>query len=237
MDRAEGKEPRKESGEEMIEAEYRSAAVHPEGEPDRHMYAARIVTYGVPDQHGTSWQKGVFTESLERKKPSSVWGHDERRPIGRVVDYRDSDEGLDVIVKMADPEAVPDSKMALSLLDDDIINEFSFRFVRESDETDPDHRGVMRITKARLEEVSPVLVASGTGTKTLAVRSTTRAQATDLLNRVAAGELDAQEALALLVSVSEGRSSEDSPIEVEVRIAEEPLPEWRSSSIDIYERY
>lgn len=187
-------------------AEFRNStggSVRPEGSPEDHLFAARIVSYGPPDDWGTSWKKGVFDESLRTKMPKAVWGHDEKRMIGKVTEYRDSDEGLDVIVKLADFDSVPDAKMAYALLREEIADEFSFRFRRQEEEPDPNHRGVTRITKARLEEVSPVLVASGSGTRTLGVRSssTTRAEATDLLNRVAAGEIDAREALAQLAEM------------------------------------
>ena len=177
--------------------------VRPEGDPEKRMFAARVLNYNQVDDHGTSWAPGVFTDSLRSKKPPAVWSHQANRPIGKVVDYRDSEEGLDVIVQLADFDAVPDARMAHALLRDDIIDQFSFGFHRESDEDDPNNRGVTRITKATMLEVSPVLVASGKGTRTLAVRSTTRAQAADLLGRVAAGEMDAQAALEQLAELRE----------------------------------
>lgn len=177
--------------------------VRPEGDPDKRLFAARVLNYGPVDDHGTSWAPGVFAESLRSKKPPAVWSHQANRPIGKVVDYRDSSEGLDVIVQLADFEAVPDARMAHALLRDEIIDQFSFGFQRQDEEPDPSQRGAVRITKATMLEVSPVLVASGKGTRTLAVRSTTRAQATELLNQVANGELDPQTALEQLAELQE----------------------------------
>jgi HK97 family phage prohead protease len=182
-------------------------------DPERGLFAARIVSYGPVDSHGTSWAPGVFAESLRTKLPVAVWSHDWHRPIGKVVEYRDSAEGLDVVVQMADGADVPDARMARSLLKDRIIDQYSFGFLRQADEPDPTNPGAVRITKARIDEISPVLVASGKGTGTLAVRShITRDAADTLIQRVASGELDAAEALRLL-----GTQRAEAPTGIEVR--------------------
>src|SRR5215213_11066370 len=111
----------------------------------RRQFRARICNYGVPDTYRTSWAPGVFTRSLEKKLPTAVWSHNWDRPIGKVIDFSDGPDGLDVTVEMADPEHVPDARMAISLIDDGIIDQYSFAFVRESEEDDDNHRGVTRI--------------------------------------------------------------------------------------------
>lgn len=138
---------------------------------DPRTFEARICNYGVVDSKGTSWAPGVFTRSLESGLPKAVWSHDWQRPIGQVTGYTDSAEGLDVTVQLADFDAVPDARMAHSLLSDGIIDNFSFGFYRDKDEPDPQHRGAKLVTQATIKEVSPVLVGSVPGTRTLAVRS------------------------------------------------------------------
>jgi HK97 family phage prohead protease len=180
-------------------------------DPEKRVYAARILNYNQVDSHGTSWAPGVFEESLQRKLPKSVWSHDPRRPIGKVIGYHDDGTGLDVLVQYADPDAVPDARMAHSLQKDGIIDEYSFAFLRQDDEPDPDNPGAVRITKADIREVSPVLVGSGKGTGTLGVRSDAtlnRADADELLRRVAIGELDARTALQELASKREAPTVE-----------------------------
>lgn len=175
--------------------------IKPHGDPEKHVYAARILNYNIPDSHGTSWAPGVFEEDLRTSLPKSVWSHDPRRPIGKVVGYNDDGTGLDVLVQYANLDAVPDARMAHSLQEDGIIDEYSFAFLRQDVEPDPDNPGVIRITKAKIREVSPVLVASGVGTGTIGVRSDptmNRAEADELLRRVAVGELDARQALVEL---------------------------------------
>lgn len=177
-----------------------SGGVTPHGDPKDHVYVARVLTYNKVDSHGTSWAPGVFSEHLRTGLPVSVWSHDSRRPIGKVVEYRDTEEALDVFVKYANLDAVPDARMAHSLQEDGIIDQYSFAFTRLKDEPCP-NGGERRITKAKIHEVSPVLVASGQGTGTLGVRSDqtlNRAEADDLLRRVALGELDARSALEQL---------------------------------------
>lgn len=167
----------------------------------KHLLAARVTNYDVEDTHGTVWAPGVFSESLRGKSPVMVWSHDWQRPIGKVTDHRDSSEGLDVIGEFADFDAVPDARMAHALLKSGIITQFSFGFVR-TDGSNPGERG--RITSAQLDEISPVLVGSVPGTKTLAVRSgqqVDRGVADSLLERVSRGEISAADALNELASV------------------------------------
>lgn len=164
-------------------------------------FRARVCNYNVPDSYRTSWAPGVFSRSLTNKLPKAVWSHDWNRPIGKVVDYIDGPDGLDVEVQFADFDAVPDARMAHSLLKDGIIDNFSFGFVRKADEPDPDHRGVTRITDVDLDEISPVLVGSVPGTHTLSVRSAEQIpaqQAADILVKFGAGELDLADALTSL---------------------------------------
>lgn len=192
----------------------------------RRQFTARVCNYGVPDTYRTSWAPGVFTRSLEKKLPTAVWSHNWDRPIGKVIEYNDSDEGLDVTVEMADPEAVPDARMAISLIDDGIINQYSFAFERRGEEPDEEHRGVTRITEASLDEVSPVLVGSVPGTRTLSVRSDEsipRKEAADLLVKFSQGEIDLADALVALKTFSAGTGEGPAPVEPE-KVEKEEAP-------------
>jgi HK97 family phage prohead protease len=154
-----------------MELEYRSVEVRFD-QTDENVFSARVCNYDVPDQHKTSWAPGVLTESLRAKLPKVVWSHDWRRPIGRVTSYTEQADGLDAHARFADPDKVPDARMAKSLLGDEIFDEWSFGFRRQADEPDPAHKGVTRITRATLQEISPVLSGSVPGTRTLSVRAT-----------------------------------------------------------------
>ena len=72
----------------------------------RHEVEARICSWGVADRHGSVWSRGCFDRSLARELPVVCLHHDMSRPVGRVVEPRDSPSGLDVTIKMADTRAV-----------------------------------------------------------------------------------------------------------------------------------
>ncbi len=145
---------------------------------DRHTVEARILTYNRSDNHGSVWTPGVFAKSLAERLPPVCWGHDQKRPIGRVTSYRDGTDALDVTIKMADPGSVPDARMAWSMLTDGIIDAWSVGFngaqvmpvpssQRSAYGSNP-AREV--ISSARLGEISAVANASVPGTATLALR-------------------------------------------------------------------
>lgn len=180
------------------------------GDDGRHYFTARICNYGVPDTYRTSWAPGVFADSLKRKLPTAVFAHQWDRPIGKVVSYEEHSDGLDVTVRMSDLDANPDAKRMYHHLKDREIEEFSFAFVRSGEEPDPVHAGVVRITQASLDEVSPVLVGSVPGTKTLSVRSgesVPKDTAADLLVKFSTGEIDLAEALTALKQTSTGEGA------------------------------
>jgi HK97 family phage prohead protease len=144
-------------------------------------FTARVVKYNTADHHGSVWRPAVFRASLERSLPVSCWSHDLSRPIGRAVDYEDSGRHLDTHVRLADPDDVPDARMARSLLKDKIVDGFSFTFDRHQKGTLPVPREQRSsygslparelVVGADLIEISPVVAPSGLGTGLLAIRS------------------------------------------------------------------
>jgi HK97 family phage prohead protease len=160
-------------------------------------FTARVLSYGKADHHQSVWRRGVFAKSLARSMPTSCWSHDLSRPIGKAVDANDTAQGLDVRVKLADPEAVPDAKMARSLLADGIISQFSFTFDRHPGATlaipreQRNNYGPLParefIVGADLVEISPVVAASGVDTKLLSVRAKSRGA---MIDRNLDGELE-----------------------------------------------
>jgi len=173
----------------------------------KHTFSAVVMRWDSPDTYGTTFRRGAFTESMETRKPAVLWGHDWRSPVAKVTSYSDTAEGLVITGEFADFEAVPEARKAHALLKDGIIGDFSVGFSRESVEDDPNHRGVTRITKANLPEVSIVLEASVPGTKLLSVRTPESNNdndfTADVLARLAAGDITREAALDELANPPE----------------------------------
>lgn len=177
-------------------------------DPEGKTFEAVVLRYNVVDDYDTRFRPGVFAESLAQRLPRICWAHRWDEPLGRYVDFRDTDTELTLIGEFDDFEAVPRAKQASAQLRSRTIDQFSVGFMRlASEDVDPEEvmgqRGVVDITKGQLDEVSLVLVGAVPGTKLLAVRSGGTATVdTDALveiaKRKAAGELTDAEAQAAL---------------------------------------
>jgi HK97 family phage prohead protease len=174
-------------------------------------FTARAVQYGVADTYNTSWQRGVFADSLEQRMPPVVWGHDWNDPVGRTVSYRDSDGGLDIDVELDDFDAVPRARQAYAQLKSGTMSQFSFAFKRAQEEPDPKIRGCTRIVKADVDEFSIVLVGSVPGTHVKSMRTADGTidskTVVDVMTRFAGGGLDLVDALTELRSAAAGKAA------------------------------
>lgn len=130
----------------------------------------RIVTYGVRDSYGTSWNPAVFKRSIDEGPISAVFAHESNRPIGVVTDFRDDGKHLDGRLEFLDFDAVPDARMAYTAMKQKAYRGVSFGFERRVEEDDKEIRDTIRIMDADLIEISPVLRAAVPGSKVLAVR-------------------------------------------------------------------
>jgi HK97 family phage prohead protease len=183
---------------------YRAGEIRVAG--DGHTVEAVVLAYNVIDDYNTRFRPGCFTESLEARLPRMVWAHRWDDPVGRWVDYKDTQTELTLIGELDDFDAVPRARQASAQLASGTIDQFSVGFVREADElVDPEDvdgaRGVYDIVKAQLDEASLVLVGAVPGTKLLAVRSGLMVPETavvDLAKKVQAGEMTKEEAKVAL---------------------------------------
>lgn len=136
---------------------------------------ARVLNYDVLDDYGTMFAPGCFAESLAQRLPTFAWSHDWAEPIGRAVSYDDTADGLTIEFELDDPAAVPRAAQALEQLRSGTLSEFSVGFRRLADEEVPaeavgGRRGVYRITKGQLDEVSVVLRGAVPGTALVGMR-------------------------------------------------------------------
>lgn len=181
-----------------IRAEIRA----PEDKPG--LFEAVVMRYGTVDDYDTVFDPGVFAKSLETRLPRLTWGHNWAELIGRVVDYKDTDETLTVVGQLSDFDAVPRARQAYAQMLDGTIDNFSVGFRRNSTrEVD----GRTHFTESTLDEVALVLAGAVPDTELVAVRSIglpvsrRRVDETlviDLGKQVAAGSLTHAEALAAL---------------------------------------
>lgn len=169
-------------------------------------FEALVVVYGILDDYGTIFDPGCFTESIEARLPRITWAHSWSEPLGRYVDFRDSDEGLTLIGEFDDFDAVPRARQAYAQLLSGTIDQFSVGF-HSIDRYEED--GVVHFRKVGLDEVALVLVGAVPGTKLLAVRSSIGVREVpedlviDLAKQVARGDLT-QEAAKVAIDLAAG---------------------------------
>lgn len=169
-------------------------------------FIARAIRYNVVDDYKTIWTPGTFTESMQTRMPRIAWAHSWQDPIGVYKEVvADTPDHLDLLGKLSDFEAVPRARQAYAQMQDGTIDNFSVGFGRQDwvqaqdlDAADKRAGASERMTRATLDEVSPVLVGAVPGTALLAVRSARGKVDLDavveLARRVKAGDLTVDEA-------------------------------------------
>jgi HK97 family phage prohead protease len=146
---------------------------------ERHTVDARVLSYRQADTFGTVWDPGCLSDSLKAGNPVILAHHDVSRPIGKVLSHRDSSDGLELTIQMADLDSVPDARTAFSLMRDNVISGWSVGFQRNKwDPVPNDQRSAFGSNPAKefmrsafLKEVSCVAMPSVPGTATLAMRA------------------------------------------------------------------
>lgn len=172
-------------------------------------FEAVVVTYGVLDSYDTIFDAGCFAASLEKRMPRITWAHDWSEPLGRYIDFKDSDTNLTLIGEFDDFDAVPRARQAYAQLKSGTIDQFSVGFSRIATREDDEHR--THFTEAELDEAALVLRGAVPDTKLVSVRShsglsVVRQVPIDLVvelgKKIAAGEMSHEEAEAALTLAS-----------------------------------
>ncbi len=125
---------------------------------------------GPPDLHGDIIQRGAFQESLTEHEaagttPAMLFGHSSSEPIGKWVQIRETDAGLEVIGQLA--MGVQKAQEALELAEMGALGlSIGFRPI-----TQKAHQGGNLITKVYLGEVSVVGLAANSRARITSVKS------------------------------------------------------------------
>jgi HK97 family phage prohead protease len=171
------------------------------------------VTYDRLDTYKTVWTKGVFADSVATRAPRMCWAHDWRDPIGKLTDWQDGDTHPTAVFRLDEFDDVPRARQAFAQIRSGTIDNFSVGFERIEDRAEEDSEkrwGVpdaVRILRATLDEVSPVLVGSVPGTATIGTRSgdgvtIARTEFLGLVRNLRDGEMTLDEALKVLHEVA-----------------------------------
>jgi phage head maturation protease len=195
--------------------EYRTVTAPEVRVADEHKRQVEVIpiTYNRLDTYRTVWEPGVFADSVERRPPTYAWAHDWRDPIGHLIDWQDGPEHPRCLFQLDDFDAVPRARQAFAQLKSGTMRDHSVGFERLEDapEADSEKRwGVpdaVRILRADLDEVSPVLRGSVPGTATIGVRSPAatiaRTEFLGLVRSLRDGDMTLEEALSCLRDVDE----------------------------------
>lgn len=198
-------------------AEFRAT---PDGVEGR--FEAIVLRYQVLDDFETKFAKGVFNESMDKRMPRIVWGHDWRQVLGRWTQYKEVGNTLRMTGQFDDFDAVPMARQAFHQLVSGTVDQFSVGFV-PTEWTDGKEEGsdreVRTFIKGRLDEVSLVLVGAVPDTELLSVRSglklivrqplISKEAAADVLLRLHLGEVDLADALMELKSMEVTKNDDD----------------------------
>jgi HK97 family phage prohead protease len=150
------------------------------------------------DTYETTFSPDAFRASFEAELPVICWQHKHDEPLGRAVRAQALPHHNEVVGRFSDFGAVPLAHRAYTQIADGSLPGVSFGFERQAEEPHPDHRGATRITRARMQEVSPVTFPSIPGAKATGVRQEQHMEIQTILDLVDREIVEPHEARAML---------------------------------------
>lgn len=144
---------------------------------------ADVMKYNTVDDYRTTFDPGCFSDSLEQRMPRILWAHNPVDPIGQWTDAEDTRDRLRLaglldlqMIPNTQTPAVPSAHRAWAQMESRTIDQFSVGFLRQGEDRQRfKGSGVVAITKALLDEASPVLIGSVPGAQLVSVRQALRA--------------------------------------------------------------
>lgn len=125
-------------------------------------------TFGNIDHQDDIIKKGAFANSLKVREPKVLLQHDMKRPIGKVIDIREDDNGLYVKTQLAIKTI--DGRDAFEHLKAGTLDRMSIGYMVKQAEYDTD-RGVRIIKEAELYEFSLVTIPVNDEAKVTGVKN------------------------------------------------------------------
>lgn len=163
-------------GSRMTRVQHTLIRATPDGVEGR--FTADVLTYDVLDDYDTEFAPGTFDESMSKRMPRIVWGHDWRQVLGKWTQHEsvkvDGLQKLRLTGELDDFDAVPMARQAWAQMESGTIDQFSVGFVPTAWEDRQDEtlkRVVRRFTKGRLDEVSLVLLGAVPETALVGMRA------------------------------------------------------------------
>jgi HK97 family phage prohead protease len=185
--------------------EYRAA---PESvkiaDESKHQVVIDAPVYGVVDDYRTAWKPGVFSASIDNRKPSLLWSHDWKDPIGAFHDAEERPDRLRIVYQLDDFDAVPRARQAFAQAKSGTIRDASFGFDHQTRDESPfegDEHAVW-INRAALDEHSMVLKGAVPGAGVVGVRQVPVADVLRLAAALEAGEMSLDEALSTVTRIA-----------------------------------
>lgn len=112
------------------------------------------------DTYKTTFGVDCFRDSFAERKPTVCWQHKLDEPIGHASDAQVTRTANEMVAQLDDFDAVPLARRAFEQIRSGTLTDWSFGFRDPEYEPHPHHRGVRRIRRARMKEMSPVTIGS-----------------------------------------------------------------------------
>ena len=109
--------------------------------------------FNVIDDTQDMIMPGAFKDTLQAQKVKLLWQHEHTRPIGKILDMYEDNNGLYIKAQLI--LDIQQGQEAYSLLKSDVINGLSIGYVPLAHKID-NKRGIRKITKVELWEISLV---------------------------------------------------------------------------------
>lgn len=157
------------SGLDSIDVAFEIKSLHDDDEDDKFfIFEGLASTFGNLDLVGDIIMPGAFKESIKKQLPVVLWQHNTDEPIGMPIEIREVKEGLFIKVKLPKDDVFVSGRV-MPQLRVGSIKRMSIGF--HAIDFEIDHKGIRRVFKVLLEEVSLITFAANLKAEVTDVKS------------------------------------------------------------------